>query len=183
MTDSILIVGGELALRRELAAVLSQAGFTATGVSDYSEAYLRLDEVDPDIVIVDEVLQCIDGRDACYRIRNYFGIPVILLGQDSSGEAYMRAVEAGADLYVRKPFSCLELAARVKVILRRYKKLRQNRGEQPGNRKDMDTRDLASAGNKELLKASKGKGRVKWHRHIVSGIRPRGKSKMPSRSS
>jgi len=131
-------------------------------VSDYSEACLRLDEFNPDMVIVDEVLPRGDGLDACYRLRNTFGIPVILLGKDSSGEAYMRAVEAGADLYLRKPFSYPELAARVKVILQRYKKLRQkNRGEQPGDREDMDTRSLASAGNKELPKASKGKGGVK----------------------
>jgi len=140
MTDSILIIEGEPALRRELASALSQAGFTIAGVSDYYEAYLRLDEVDPDMVIVDEVLPCGDGWDACHRLRNTFGIPVILLGKNPSGKAWMRAVEAGADLYLRKPFSYLELAARVKAILQRYKKLRQNRGEQPGNRKDMDTR-------------------------------------------
>lgn len=140
MADSILIIEGEIALREELVAVLSQAGFTTAGVSDYSEAYLRLDDVDPDIVIVDEVLQCRDGRDVCHRLRNNFGIPVILLGKDPNGMAWMRAVEAGADLYLRKPFSCRELAARAKVILQRYKKLRQNRGEQTGNRKDMDTR-------------------------------------------
>jgi len=121
MADSILIIEGEISLRKELVSVLSQAGFTTADVSDYSEAYLRLDEVDPDIVIVDEVLQCRDGRDVCRRLRNNFGIPVILLGKDPSGKAYMRAVLAGADLYLRKPFSCLELAARVKVILRRYK--------------------------------------------------------------
>jgi len=125
MTDSILIIESEPTLRRHLTSALSQAGFTVADVSDYSEACLKLVEFNPDMAIIDEVLPCGDGWDACYQLRNTFGIPVILLGQDSSDQAWMRAVEAGADLYLRKPFSYLQLVARVKAILRRYK-VREN---------------------------------------------------------
>ncbi len=100
MTDSILIIEGELALGSQLGLKLRQAGFTTAGVSDYPEALSKLDEFKLDIVIMDEVLPCIDGRDACHRLRNTFGIPVILVGEDPSGKAYMRAVEAGADLFL-----------------------------------------------------------------------------------
>ena len=121
-TDRILIIEGELSLSKELTSALTEASFIVAGVADYPEALLKLDEFNPDMLIVDEVLPGGDGLEACSLLHNTFGIPVILLGEDSSGEAWMRAVEAGADFYLRKPFSYLELVARARAILRRYKK-------------------------------------------------------------
>jgi len=124
MTESIsriLIIEGEPNLRRELTSALTEAGFVVAGVPDYPEAVAKLDEFNPDIAIVDEVLPSGDGKDACSQLHNAFGIPVILLGKGSSGEAWMRAVEAGADFYFTKSSHHQELIARVKAILRRYK--------------------------------------------------------------
>ncbi len=123
MTDStrILIIEGEPNLRRELASALTEAGYTVAGVPDYPEAVAKLDEFNPAIAIVDEVLPGGDGKDACYQLHNAFSIPVILLGKDSSGEALVRALEAGADVYFTKPPHNPELVARVKAIRRRYK--------------------------------------------------------------
>lgn len=108
-------------MREQLTSTLTETGFIVADVPDYSEALLKLDEFNPDIAIVDEVLPSGDGKDACSQLHNAFGIPVILLGKDSSGEAWMRAVEAGADCYFTKPSHHQELVARVKAILRRYK--------------------------------------------------------------
>jgi len=119
--DRILIIEGEPALRRELASALTQATFSVADVANYPEALLKL-EFNPDLAIVDEVLPGGDGIEACSQLHSTFGIPTILLGSDSGGMAWMRAVEAGADFYFRKPFSFLELVARVRAILRRYKK-------------------------------------------------------------
>ena len=120
--DGILIIEDEPILRGNLTSALTEAGFAVVDVPDYPEALLKLDEFKPDMVIADEVLPSGDGIEACSQLPSTLGIPVILLGKDSSGEAQMRAVEAGADLYIRKPFSYLELVARVKAILRRYKR-------------------------------------------------------------
>jgi len=60
------------------------------------------------------------GIEACTELQNIFGVPVILLGEDPTEQAWVRAVEAGADFYLRKPFSYPVLIARVKAILRRY---------------------------------------------------------------
>ena len=128
-TGRILIIEGEPALRRELTSALTQASFTVAGVADCPEALLMKLEFKPDMVIVDEVLPGGDGLKACSQLHSTFGIPVILLGSDSSDEIWTKAVEAGADFYFRKPFSYLkkpfsylELVARVKAILRHYKK-------------------------------------------------------------
>ncbi len=122
MTESIsiLIIEGEPNLRRELTSALTEAGFVVADVPDILKAN-EIREFNPDIAIVDEVLPSGDGKDACSQLHNAFGIPVILLGKDSSGEAWMRAVEAGADFYFTKPSNHQELVARVKAILRRYK--------------------------------------------------------------
>jgi len=57
-------------------------------------------------------------------LRSTFGVPVVLLGEDSSDEMWERVMEAEVDLYLVKPFSYRELVARVKAILRRYKMAR-----------------------------------------------------------
>jgi len=123
VTDSIsiLIIEGEPNLRGNLASALTEVGFIVADVRDYPEALLKLNEFNPDIAIVDEALPSGDGEDTCYKLRNAFGIPVILLGKNSSGEAWKAAVEAGADFYFTNSFNRRVLAARVKAILRRYK--------------------------------------------------------------
>ena len=117
----VLIIEDDPTLNKGIALALTEAGFSVVCVSDYSEALLKLDKFEPDMVIVDEALPSGDGTEVCSQLHSTFGIPVILLGRDSSGKAWKKAVEAGADFYLRKPFSRQVLVARVKAILRRYK--------------------------------------------------------------
>lgn len=119
MIDRILVIKGKPDLRRELTSALSEAGFAVADARDYPEALASIDKFKPDLAIVDEVLPGGDGIDACRELHNAFSIPVIVLGKDS--EAWPRAVEAGADYYFTYKPSHLELVARVKAILRRYK--------------------------------------------------------------
>ena len=126
MTDSILIIEGEPTLRRELTSALSQASFAVADVPDYSEALLKLDEFKPNMIIMDKESAGIEGWTACSELREAHDVAIILMGKDSGSEAWMRAVEAGADFYLKKPFSYRELVARVKAILRRYRRTEGN---------------------------------------------------------
>jgi len=117
----VIIIEPDPILSQRLAATLSEAGFSIVLVSFSLDIMPKMDEIDPDMIIVDETLPSIDGMEVCSRLRNIFGVPVILLGRDSSGRQWARAVEAGADLYLRIPFSNRVLVARVNAILRRYK--------------------------------------------------------------
>ena len=122
MTNRILIIAGEPISRRQMTSALTVAGFAVVAVPDYPEALLRLNEFKPDMVIMNAVLPGRDGMEACYQLNSTFGIPVVLLGEDSSNEMWKRVIEANADLYLVKPFSYPLLVARVKAILRRYKR-------------------------------------------------------------
>jgi len=121
MTDRVLIIEGEPRLRRELASALTEGGFVVADVPDRLEAN-EIREINPDLAIVDEVLPSGDGKGLC-SLLHHRNIPVILLGKDSSGEACVRALEAGADFYFTKPPAHQKVVERVKAILRRYKEL------------------------------------------------------------
>ncbi len=131
----ILIIEGDPTLMMEITSALTEAGFAVVGVPDFTQALLRLGDFRPNMVIVDEALPDVDGWQACHQLRT-FGIPTILLGIDSSNEAWQKVVEGGADFYLVKPFSRLQLVARVRAILRRYKQA-TTAGDEPGrNEKD-----------------------------------------------
>ena len=123
MADSVLIIGGEPDFREKLGSSLTEAGYEVTSVPNYVSAGMIIEDLVPDIIILDEIHQ--NGNDSfavCKHLHDDYGIPVILLGKDSSDEMWEKVMEAEADLYQIKPFSYRELVARIKAILRRYKK-------------------------------------------------------------
>ena len=120
--DNIMVIESEPVLRQELASALDDNVFIVAGVSDYFEALWRLDEFKPDLVIIDEKLPLMDGWEACRCLSQTFGVPAIIMGTSTDSEAWLKALEVGADFYLRTPFSPMVLASRVRAILRRYKK-------------------------------------------------------------
>ncbi len=117
----IVIIEPDPFLNQKLLATLSEAGFSVIPLSFSFDTLLKLDDIDPHMFIVDETLPGTDGIEVCSRIRNIFDAPIILLGKDSTGKQWARAVEAGADSYLPVPFSDRLLIARVNALLRRYK--------------------------------------------------------------
>jgi len=125
MADSVLIIGGGPDFRKKLGSSLTKAGCEVTSTPNCVSVRMIIENLVPDIIILDEIHQ--NGNDSfavCKHLYDDYGIPVVLLGKDSSGQAWVRAVEAGADYYIKKPFSYKVLAAVMKAILRRYKKAR-----------------------------------------------------------
>lgn len=121
MPDSILVIENDPTLRRELVSALAKAGFTTVAAPDYSAALLKLDNFKPDMVIVGGRLTGMESMEVCRQIHSALDIPVVLLGEDYSDEAWKKALQAEADLYQAKPFNYLILVARVKATLRRCK--------------------------------------------------------------
>jgi two-component system catabolic regulation response regulator CreB len=115
----ILIVEDEPSIADTLIFVLQAEGFSVTWKSLAGDALKLLQDAAIDLVIMDVGLPDITGFEACKQLRKFSNVPVIFL--TARGDELDRVVglEIGADDYVVKPFSPREVAARVKVILKR----------------------------------------------------------------
>ena len=86
---------------------------------DGASALARFDESEPDVVILDLNLPDIDGFDVCEQIRESSDTPIIMLTARGGEFDKVKGLERGADDYITKPFSHLELLARIRAVLRR----------------------------------------------------------------
>jgi two-component system phosphate regulon response regulator PhoB len=118
----VLVVEDETALAMLLVYNLQSKGFIAEHVDRGDEAELRLSEAPPDLVILDWMLPGVSGLEICRRLRARYDsrdIPVIMLTARCEESERVRGLSVGADDYVVKPFSTLEVMARVDALLRR----------------------------------------------------------------
>jgi two-component system, OmpR family, KDP operon response regulator KdpE len=115
----ILVVDDEPQILRALRVVLREAGFEAVPAETASEALDRAAVRPPDAAIVDLVLPDGDGVEVTRRLREWSQMPIIVLSAVGDEGEKVRALEAGADDYVTKPFGPRELVARLQAALRR----------------------------------------------------------------
>ncbi len=74
----------------------------------------------PDLVLLDVVLPGMDGFEVCHEVRRFSDVPIVMLSARDGEMDKVRGLEMGADDYITKPFSHMELLARVRAVLRRY---------------------------------------------------------------
>ncbi|HSP56446.1 MAG TPA: response regulator transcription factor [Dehalococcoidia bacterium] len=84
------------------------------------DALRSLERDPPDLVLLDIVLPGIDGFEVCQEIRRISDVPIVMVSARDGEVDKVRGLEMGADDYITKPFSHLELLARVRAVLRRY---------------------------------------------------------------
>lgn len=114
----ILVVDDEKPIRRFLRASLSSHRFDIHEAVNGTEALAMATELNPDVIILDLGLPDIEGVEVTRRLREFSQIPIIILTvRDQEGEK-VRALDAGADDYLTKPFGVSELTARIRVALR-----------------------------------------------------------------
>ena len=117
----ILVVDDERAIRRLLRLYLTDAGFTVTEAADGAAAIDQVRQGGIDLVLLDLMLPEVDGFSVCLQIRELASVPVIMVTARDEEAHRVTGLELGADDYVTKPFSPLEIVARVKAVLRRAK--------------------------------------------------------------
>ena len=120
----ILIVEDEEALATLLDYNLRKEGYGTMTASDGDEALLKIEDAQPDLVVLDWMLPNISGIEICRRLRSRpetKNIPVIMLTARSEEADRIRGLETGADDYLTKPFSTDELIARIRAVLRRIR--------------------------------------------------------------
>lgn len=115
----VLVCDDEMQILRALRVVLRDAGFDVETVATGEEALNAASVKPPDAAIIDLMLPDTDGVAVCAGIREWSNLPIIVLSAIDEEEQKVRALEAGADDYVVKPFAPRELVARVEAALRR----------------------------------------------------------------
>jgi two-component system KDP operon response regulator KdpE len=115
----VLVCDDEQQILRALRVILRDAGFEALPASTGEEALDLAAVQRPDAAILDLVLPDIDGVELCRRLREWSDLPVIVLSAVGDEDAKVRALAAGADDYITKPFGPRELVARLQANLRR----------------------------------------------------------------
>ncbi len=117
--QTVLVVDDEPMVREVLTRYLEHDGFTVVEAADGDEAVAKLDDAQPDLVLLDLMLPKRHGLEVLRHARTIGDVPVILLTALGDEKDRVAGLELGADDYVVKPFSPREVAARVRSVLRR----------------------------------------------------------------
>jgi two-component system KDP operon response regulator KdpE len=173
----VLVVDDEPQIVRALKVILRDGGYEAMPAESLEEALDRASVRPPDAAIVDLVLPDGDGVELCRRLREWTQIPIIVLSAVGDEDAKVKALAAGADDYVTKPFGPRELLARLQASLRRA----GGSSDEPAIRADGIEIDLAAHVVRregepvhltptefELLRAlARNRGRLMTHRALL----------------
>jgi two-component system, OmpR family, phosphate regulon response regulator PhoB len=119
---TVLLVEDEPAQREVLAYNLEAEGFRVVQAADGEEALMLVDESAPDLIVLDWMLPHVSGIEVCRRLKmspDTRSIGIIMLSARAEEVDRVRGLETGADDYVIKPYSVVELMARVRAGLRR----------------------------------------------------------------
>lgn len=116
----ILVVDDEKPISDIVKFNLTKEGYDVYTAYDGEEALEKVEEVEPDLIVLDLMLPKIDGLEVCREIRKTHDMPIIMVTAKDSEIDKVLGLELGADDYVTKPFSNRELVARVKANLRRH---------------------------------------------------------------
>jgi len=126
MQSRVLIVDDDSDIRNLISVYLENEGMHTVQSENAIDALEQLEKKDIDLIILDIMMPKMDGIQACMRIRQERNMPIIMLSAQSEDMDKIQGLAAGADDYLSKPFNPLELMARVKSQLRRYRKYNQD---------------------------------------------------------
>lgn len=121
---NILVVEDEESLATLLHYNLAKEGYEVNLSADGEEALLTIEERQPDLVVLDWMLPSLSGIEVCRRLRQRSvtrNLPVLMLTARSEETDRIRGLDTGADDYLVKPFSMVELCARIRAVLRRIR--------------------------------------------------------------
>ena len=115
----VLVVDDEPEIVRGLRIVLRDSGYAVEAASTKAEALASVATRPPEALVLDLVLPDGDGVGVCKEIRRWSRLPILVLSAVGDEREKVRALDAGADDYVTKPFGTEELLARLRAVLRR----------------------------------------------------------------
>jgi DNA-binding response OmpR family regulator len=119
MVARILIIEDDSTIASLIAMSLRSCGFEVTSVDSGRAGLKILYDLRPDLILLDIMMEEMDGWQVCQRIRELSDVPIIIVSALISEVDVVRGLRMGADDYLRKPFSLAELSERVFAVLRR----------------------------------------------------------------
>jgi two-component system, OmpR family, KDP operon response regulator KdpE len=177
----ILVVDDEPPIRRFLRVALEAQGYRVAEAATAQEAIAQAATRSPELILLDLGLPDLDGFEVVRRVREWSAIPVIVLSARGREDDKIRALDAGADDYVTKPFATGELLARMRAALRRHA-----RGDDDAAvvgsgelRIDLGRRQVTVAGAEVrltpieyrlLVALARHPGRVLTHEHLLREV-------------
>lgn len=117
----IMIVDDDPYIRELVRVFMLKEGFDVIEASDGADALKQLETVQVDMVIMDIMMPNMDGWELCKELREHYDIPLLMLTAKGETSQKVKGFELGTDDYLVKPFEPVELAMRVKALLKRYK--------------------------------------------------------------
>ncbi|MCM3117351.1 response regulator transcription factor [Neobacillus sp. MER 74] len=117
----LLIVDDDANIRELVLLFLKKEGFELYEASDGMKALELMGKLKIDLAIIDIMMPNMDGWELCREIREFSDMPILMLTAKGETSQKVKGFELGADDYLVKPFDPVELTARVKAVLKRYK--------------------------------------------------------------
>ena len=127
--ELILLIEDEPQMRRFLRITLESHGYRFVEAGTAQEGLMQASMRNPDVVLLDLGLPDLDGLEVTVRLREWTQTPIIVISAREQEHDKVKALDAGADDYLTKPFSAGELMARVRVALRHALRLRSGQNE------------------------------------------------------
>lgn len=122
MKENILVIDDEEEIAELIEVYLSSEEYNVIKATSAEEGFVVLDNNEIDLVLLDIMLPGMDGIKMCSLIRQNNNIPIIMISAKTTDVDKILGLNIGADDYITKPFNPLELLARVRSQIRRYKK-------------------------------------------------------------
>lgn len=119
--SKILVVDDEPHIRELVRVFLRKEGFDVMEAGDGVEALSQLDTIKVDMAIIDVMMPRMDGWELCQELKAAFDIPVLMLTAKGETSQKLKGFQLGTDDYLVKPFEPLEMVARVKALLKRFR--------------------------------------------------------------
>ena len=118
--NSVLLVDDDPALRGLLRQMLELGGYVVHEAEDGLDALEKLNNVTPDVMVLDVMMPNMDGVTLCKRMRSNvktIDIPIIMLSGKTQDKAVQEGLDAGANKYLKKPISFTDLISHVKEVI------------------------------------------------------------------
>ena len=119
MSELIYIADDEKNIRELVKCFLENQGYEVETFSNGDDLFKRYKEKNADMIILDVIMPGTDGVEICRQIRQIANVPIIILSAKDSEEDRIKGISVGGDDYLTKPFSPIELVARVRALFRR----------------------------------------------------------------